>query len=522
VVDDESAILRLFQRALGNTYEVQTALTPKDGLRLMESEQFELLFVDKNLPEMDGIELLRRLRAQSRHFEAIVMTGYPSLESAIEAVDLRVFRYLQKPMDLQDVMKAAAEAIERLRDWERREAEFSGAIDQLLVSEQRRGVAERLAAIGQLAATLTHEIANPLCCLETCLVALRESFDVIGPPAREHLAYQGNEQTAQRLDEALADVPLLLSDSMDAAGRLNRLTREARGMCQPIDRKERIDLDEVVADALRIARKRIPHHVQVTVEKGGVPLLHADAIKLSQVVANLVVNGSDAMPMNTESESKLTVRTYCEGPWGIVEVRDTGCGIDPALRDRLFTPFFTTKTGRGGTGLGLSVCRDIVRAHGGRIEVESEPGAGSRFQVLIPLAPPAAPIPMAQTDVPRSRVLWVDDDRRLLAVMLRAVGDRHLVVPAMSAGEALTVLRADRRFDVVLCDVGMPGMDGIQLLEEVGKLDPDLATRFVFVSGRADYANLRQLVEQGRAELLLKPISVDDVDRVLAQRGQRG
>ena len=513
VVDDETAILRFFRLALPQ-HEIHAVVDAEQAIRALDENRFELVFVDKNLPGMDGIELLRRARNAGQRFEAVVMSGYASLDSAIEALDLGVFRYLQKPITLEDVRCTTTQALQRALDFEQRETEFATTIDQLLQSERKRGVAERLAAIGQMAATLTHEIANPLCYLQACLDGLRTSVDAIAPLARQAIAAAATNPAAVRAATALDDVPEMLSDALDAAGRLNRLVRDVRGVSRPGDGKERVAIETVIADGLRIASLRIPPHVQVVTEPGDVPPVQADPVKLAQVVANLVVNGADAIPP-TAATATVTVRARSDERWAIIEVQDTGCGIDPADRDRLFTPFFTTKAERGGTGLGLSVCSDIIEAHNGRIEVESEIGRGSCFRIRLPKVADAVPISAATQKAGPARVLWVDGDRRLLAAMLRAVGDRHRIVPAASANEALAVLQTDRRFDVVLCELHMTPMNGAQLWEEARRIDAKLAGRFVFVTGGPASPELSSFIEQTRNELLLKPISIDDLDRIL-------
>jgi CheY-like chemotaxis protein len=203
-----------------------------------------------------------------------------------------------------------------------------------------------------------------------------------------------------------------------------------------------------------------------------------------------------------QQDPHIAVRTGRDGEHAIVEVRDNGCGIDAATRERLFTPFFTTK-GEGGTGIGLSVCRDIVRAHGGRIDVESKPGQGACFTVRVPMRPRAA----QEGSQGPARLLWVDGDRRLLAVMLRALSDRHHVVPATTVGEALTVLATDRRFDLVLCEQSLHGV--AHLVDELRALDKDLAERVVFVvSGEAP-------LDASAGATLRKPVALDDLEHLI-------
>jgi CheY-like chemotaxis protein len=170
-------------------------------------------------------------------------------------------------------------------------------------------------------------------------------------------------------------------------------------------------------------------------------------------------------------------------------VRDTGHGIETKDLPRLFDPFFTTKPIGQGTGLGLSICRQIVDDHGGRIEVESKPGEGSVFRVILPAATEAMPSAPPPTDpapaVRRGRILVVDDEPKILQLMERTVGAEHHVVTETAAREALRRLKAREEFDVIFCDLMMPDMTGMDLFEETRQFAPELAARFVFITGGA-------------------------------------
>ena len=174
----------------------------------------------------------------------------------------------------------------------------------------------------------------------------------------------------------------------------------------------------------------------------------------------------------------------------IVEVSDTGCGIPPAERAKLFEPFFTTKPAGQGTGLGLAICQRIVEAHGGRIEVESEPGRGSTFRVFLPTAAAATPerVEAPATEVApgrRGRILVVDDELLLCRLMERALAAEHEVVTCTRARDALTRIVAGERFDLLFCDLMMPEMTGMELHQALDEAAPDQAERTIFLTGGA-------------------------------------
>jgi CheY-like chemotaxis protein len=210
---------------------------------------------------------------------------------------------------------------------------------------------------------------------------------------------------------------------------------------------------------------------------------------------------------------RVATRTAPDG-WAVVEVTDTGSGIAPEARARIFEPFFTTKPLGQGTGLGLSVCHGIVSGLGGRIEVESEPGRGSTFRVLLPpaaagAAPPAAP-PRPRPDGARARLLVVDDEQ-LIGSTIRRLLSAHEVVALTDPREALARLTDGEHFDLVLCDLMMPQLSGMELYDAVAAARPEVARRMVFMTGGAFTERARQFLERTGHPQLAKPFAPQDL-----------
>ncbi|WP_165252900.1 PAS domain-containing sensor histidine kinase [Paludisphaera soli] len=281
---------------------------------------------------------------------------------------------------------------------------LQGAYEELKLAESRLVQAEKLSALGQLIAGVAHEINNPLAFVGNDLAILQR--DVAGLVQLVRLYQQAAATLAERHPELAAEVDEL-ADRMDleysleslesltnrareGLGRIRRIVKDLRDFA----RLDEGDLDEADLNAglastvniiAGLARER---DVRVELDLAPLPKVTCSPGKINQVVLNLLINAVDASPR----DSTVTLATRPEGGEGVViEMTDRGVGIPPDVRDKIFDPFFTTKPVGKGTGLGLSISYGIVQDHGGRIEVDSTPGVGSRFSVHLPLTPPRKP-----------------------------------------------------------------------------------------------------------------------------------
>jgi CheY-like chemotaxis protein len=295
------------------------------------------------------------------------------------------------------------------------------------------------------------------------------------------------------------------------------------------------DVGEVLSSVLRMVGAAVRLRANVVVEVGALPPVHGASSRLAQLFTNLVVNALQALPPRPLDENRLVVRARCDaseaGPVVVVEIADNGVGVAPEVRPRLFEPFFTTKPGEG-TGLGLYVCRKIVDGLGGRIEVESALGVGTTFRVTLPAAPEAGSDPNrtvrdetatgALAPGRRMRILLVDDEPNLLRVVSRVL-EEHEVVAVESGREAAARFDAGERFDLVLCDLMLRDLSGVELFHRIVALEPSARTRVLFLSGGAFTEEAAAFLELlPAAQLLEKPFTppalLAAVARLMSQR----
>ena len=381
------------------------------------------------------------------------------------------------------------------------EGELLGAVMVFRdVTEERKlqtrlELSDRLASLGTMAAGTVHELNNPLAIVfgnaglaDDELQELRADLKT---PSGEV------EQRLNRISDALGDL-------QSAASRMGRIVADLRAFSRPAEQtSQTMDLARRVEWAIRSTSNEFHHRAQVRTEFGATPPVNGDGTRLEQVLVNLLINSAHAIaPGNADwNEVSVTTRTDEQGR-AVIEVRDTGNGIDPDVLKRIFEPFFTTKEVGIGTGLGLSVCHGIVTSMGGEIHVESALGKGTTFRILLPPAPhqeievaPLTGTPPA-TGPLQGRILVIDDEVMILRLIRQSLeADGHEVVATESAREALALIQSGAQFDVILTDLMMPNMTGMVFYETLLAQNPDIARRVAFISGGAITAGTDAFLE---------------------------
>ena len=258
------------------------------------------------------------------------------------------------------------------------------AAQVLLALENRRllhsvATSERLAGIGQVAASVAHEINNPVACLLASHAFLRAQLEELG-----HVDARGGGAFVEQVREVLADAE-------EAATRIRDIVRDMRSLARNEDKPTAIDINEAIRSALRLARAEIRHRATVVTVFGADVDVLGNAGRLSQVLVSLLVKAAQAIGDRPGQSHQIKVVSRREGDRVVAEVSDTGCGILPEHLPRLFEAFFTTKGATSGTGLGLSISRDLVRRCGGELRVQSSTGQGTTFSIELPAAGAPAP-----------------------------------------------------------------------------------------------------------------------------------
>jgi two-component system, NtrC family, sensor kinase len=397
------------------------------------------------------------------------------------------------------------------------------------VTEQRRrdeqlALTDRLSSLGTLVASVAHEINNPLAYTIGNLSL-----------ASGDLASIKAELVEPRLVEALERTIHSLRDAEDGATRVANTVKELRAFGRMEERSQRaVDPRACVDWAIRLTSNQLLHQARLLTCLRDVPPVHANELKLSQVVVNLLTNAAQALTGEREANEVRVTTWTDEHGFAVLEVEDNGRGMSEEVRLSVFEPFFTTKSAGHGTGLGLSICRGIVQDFGGEITVESAPGKGSRFRVRLPpavdevkrtgLAPSSIPPPRASV-APRSaapKVLVIDDEPMIRTLVSRLLADRYRVASADGVRAALAVLNQDAQQDVILCDLMMPGESGMDFFGVVRRLYPDLVARVAFITGGAVTPDTSKFLETAARPVLNKPFNAESlsafVERVIAER----
>ncbi|KFE63712.1 hypothetical protein DB31_2480 [Hyalangium minutum] len=365
--------------------------------------------------------------------------------------------------------------------------------------EMQLRLTDRMASVGMLAAGVAHEINNPLAYISSNLTYVAE-----------HLAHE--ELTPTQLTE-LRDAVL---ESLEGASRVRVIVQDLKSFARADDESQgSVDVHRVIEGALRLVRNEVHHRARLTRSFEPVPAVRGNEARLGQVLVNLLVNALQAFPPERLAEqNSVNIATRSRGEWILIEVEDNGQGMSPEVQRQIFEPFFTTKPVGIGTGLGLSICNNLIRIMGGWIEVQSNPGWGSTFRLVLPTFAPKSDAPAATASTGREKtgaqglrrkVLLIDDEPAVGTAVRRLLRDYHEVESLQDAREALKRIANGTKYDAIVCDVMMPEMTGVQFFMELERSAPELARRTGLMSGGVFSPHAIEFIESRAVELLHKP-----------------
>ncbi|MGC4082177.1 MAG: response regulator [Vicinamibacterales bacterium] len=466
--DDADLVVRRLTKA-GHDVVVERVDSADTFVKALEQHAWDVIICDHVVPGFGSDAALRIVQARNLGIPFIVVSGHIGEEAAVDALKAGADDYVMKDR-LARLPEAVTRAIAH-RTLERRQRQHDAEVQR----------AQTMEALGTLAAGIAHDVNNILTAIlvnaQLAQMATRESS------TNEHL-----EQVCLAAERGRELVQRTLAFGRPDEGR--------RILVQPLG---------VVNEVAALARAGVPPGVDLRIESAdGVPGVVADPTQLFQVVMNLATNALQAIESGTGtvtihldevtlSDEHEPVASIPHGRYLRIRVADNGRGMSPATASRVFEPFFTTRSGGQGSGLGLAAVHQIVRHHGGAVAVSSALGQGSTFSVYLPaaaehdvpigLTEPRSAATMSQPSGDGRHVLYVEDEFLVsLATTryLRSIG--YTVTDVRTGREALELLLADiYRFDVVLTDQNLPGMSGAELARIVGQLRGDLP--FVLTSG---------------------------------------
>ena len=398
----------------------------------------------------------------------------------------------------------------------------------LATTKQQLVQREKLAAVGQLVSGVAHELNNPL----QGVLGYAELMLATKPSALETEELRAIRDNANRAAGIVRNLLTFAGRTTSARGweQINRVVRDAIAAREPHLLRERIDLRFDAADRL--------------------PLVYVDAARLEDVIINLIHNAEAAIaarregkshrravPESAPGEIRVVTRLQTEPERIFVDVADNGSGLEEDDLTRIFDPFFTTRETGQGTGLGLSVCYGIVREHGGHITARNAAVGGAVFTIELPVmaeslvvasaagmvAPPvetrrppaapasAAPAREAEPDVTarRRKTLVVDDEESNAALVRRVLAGAGYDVESTTLSRRALVMMERTAYDAVICDVKMPELSGQELYGRVCQIRPEMARKFIFITGDIDGEDTRQFLEETRCSYFMKPFNLE-------------
>jgi CheY-like chemotaxis protein len=474
VVDDDREIAEALCELLASEGFAVEAVS--DGLaalrRMREPRPASIIVLDLMMPGMDGWEFLAQKKrdVQLAHVPVVVVSS--DISAKARAVEADAF--VPKPYrfdELLSVIEGLMQMIEGHADHAR-----AARLDQLT-------------SLGRLAAGVAHEINNPLTYVAGNLALLADEL-------------ASGAMGDARLDEARE----LVRGALEGAERIGRIIGALKTFARPDDdRMSPVNVGAALDSAISLAGNELKHRARVVREGGAVPPVLAIPSRLGLLFLNLLLDAAQRLPEGQADGTELRVSVRASGPKVVVELCDLGRSL-PRLRQL-------------SDGLGMSICRHLAQEIGGQLQMECRQG-GVLFRVILPAAQPAvavAPAPSVPA-IRRARMLVIDDEPRIGSVLQRALGREHDVVALQSARDALVRLNGGERFDLILCDMMMPEMTGMELFSELQQALPEVARGIVFLTGGAFTPRAQAFLDHVDNICLDKPLDLPRLRALVRER----
>jgi signal transduction histidine kinase len=540
---DDSALVRDFVGGLifDWGFLVETVDSGRAALTALDTASFDVIVTDNKMPDMSGIELLTTLRMRGVETPVIILSSVSRTSEVLSAIHQGAFDYIVKDEAIEPLRVAILRAIQHIRlvrenqrlleelarlntDLEARVRDRTLALEQVnqrLVAERGELEAtltrlsetqeqlvqmEKMASVGLLTAGIAHEINNPL-------AFILPNFDLIEAWLDSARAGRPNDRV-----KSLDDLGRTVGECRRGLDRIARIVRQLRIFSHP-GRQDLgpVDVDAVIRSVIPFVEREISGRATLTVYSSADCTARGSDDRLRQVLLNLLINSAQSFPPERR-DGRIDIFLEPRDTEVSIRVIDNGCGISPENVRRAFDPFFTTKPVGRGTGLGLSICRDLVQKMGGNIALQSQPGRGTAVTVVLRrwndeavgvqrVEPPRTPTPELTLPMSTRRmsIIIVEDETSLLAPLRRMLADRHDVLTFSDPKDGMRCLIEREPPDVIICDVNMPEISGLDLYREVTRARAFLAERFIFLTGSAP-EELTGLVDQSGLCILEKPV----------------
>ncbi|MBW2596309.1 MAG: response regulator [Deltaproteobacteria bacterium] len=547
MVEDDPDHAELAREALLREKDVGEVVRAESGYdclkELAGNREFDLILLDYDLPGTDGLETLKKINKDGYDIPVIIVTGHGNEAVAAEAIKMGAYDYIVKTGSyLSIIAPVARKCIERHRivgeklaleaelvkqnlELEQKTRELGKARDKteaalqdLKKTQQALVQTERLKIIGEMTGGIAHNFNN--------ILAI-----ILGKVDLLMLRHADNEPL-------IKDLGIIERAASDGAMIVRRM--------QVFDKGEKsrslmnVDINEMVDNVIKATRpgwKDIPEHegIQINIvhDRRKLPPVAGIPSELREIFINLILNAVDAMPHG----GIITVETKTDRKLVSVKISDTGVGMSKEIKDRIFDPFFTTKHDRG-SGLGLATSCEIIRRHNGEITVESAEGKGSSFIVTLPVSLSATgdvakPVcvrsrtgrPAFQqetgkqgSDQAEGNILVIEDEEEIRDVIREALsGEGYRVKTAADGNEGMEIFRSDAPFDVVLTDMGLPGMSGLNVAQEIKEIYPQtpviLMTGWINKLKYSDNYKEKAVIDM----LLIKPFQLKELIRAVRE-----